>query len=307
MPSRRRVLVSLATGLCAAFAGCSMEPTGVLRLSDATTDEILEPATFDVRSNDGGNDDGIDEMRELVAEVLETGSATASGEHPPLQVAYPVRFEDEVVALDRTELTTETRNNYHLLLDFDVATEGVERSVDTLPPADVEWIESALSDRRSSVDAVSGERTYTEDEQATSVLIPEPAFDVLLVDGERMGVEVEPVKTTVTTYEYTLAERLGSDEQYAQTLESRYRFAVTGLSDDERDVVDEAVAERGYYASSTDDGAFEGVAHTLFEHEPVASTDSEGHWIVAYEGTTYVAMLDPVRYESLRRDLPTSS
>jgi len=115
-------------------------------------------------------------------------------------------------------------------------------------------IESALSDRRSGVDAVSGERTDTEDEQATSVLVSEPAFDVLLVDGERMGVEVEPVKTTVTTYEYTLAERLGSDEEYAKTLESRYRFAVTGLSDDERHVVDEAVAEGGYYASSTDDG-----------------------------------------------------
>jgi len=146
-----------------------MDPADVLWMSDATTDEILEPATFDVRSNDGGNDDGIDEMRELVAEVLETGSATASGEHPPLQVAYPVRFEDEVVALDRTELTTETRNNYHLLLEFDVATEGAERSVDTLPPADIELIESALSDRRSGVDAVSGERTDTEDEQATSV------------------------------------------------------------------------------------------------------------------------------------------
>jgi len=307
MLSRRRVLVSLTTGLCAAFAGCSMDPAGILRLSEATTDEILELATFDVRSNDGGNDDGIDEMRELVGEVLETGSATASSEHPPLHVSYPVRFEDEVVALDRTELTTETRNNYHLLLDFDVATEGAERSLDTLPPADTEWIESALSDRGSGVDAVSGERTYTEDEQATSVLVPGPAFDVLLVDGERMGVEVEPVKTTVTTYEYTLAERLGSDEQYAETLESRYRFSVTDLSDDERDVVDEAVAERGYYASSTDDGAFEGVAQTLFEHEPVASTDSEGHWIVAYEGATYVAMLDLVRYESLQRDFPTPS
>jgi len=284
-----------------------MDPADVLWMSDATTDEILEPATFDVRSNDGGNDDGIDEMRELVGEVLETGSATASSEHPPLHVSYPVRFEDEVVALDRTELTTETRNNYHLLLDFDVATEGAERSLDTLPPADTEWIESALSDRGSGVDAVSGERTYTEDEQATSVLVPGPAFDVLLVDGERMGVEVEPVKTTVTTYEYTLAERLGSDEEYAKTLESRYRFAVTGLSDDERHVVDEAVAEGGYYASSTDDGAFEGVARTLFEHEPVASTDSKGHWIVAYEGTTYVAMLDLVQYGSLRRDMPTSS
>jgi len=127
--------MSLAICLCAAFAGCGMDPADVLWMSDATTDEILEPATFDVRSNDGGNDDGIDEMRELVAEVLETGSATASGEHPPLQVAYPVRFEDEVVALDRTELTTETRNNYHLLLEFDVATEGPNgRSTPFHPP-----------------------------------------------------------------------------------------------------------------------------------------------------------------------------
>ncbi|AHG01962.1 hypothetical protein HALLA_01295 (plasmid) [Halostagnicola larsenii XH-48] len=284
-----------------------MDPAGVLSISEATTDKILKPVTFNVRSNDGGNDDGIDEMRELVDEVLETGSATASGEHPPLQVTYPVRFEDKVVALERTELATETRNNYHLLLDFNVASEGTGRSVDDLPPADVEWIESALSNRRSGVDAVSGERTYTEDEQATSILVPEPEFDALLVDGERMGVEVEPIKTRVTTYEYTLAERLGSGEQYAETLESQYRFSVTGLADDEREVVDKAVAEGGYYASSTDDGAFEGVAHTLFEYEPVASTDSEGHWIVAYEGTTYVVTLDLIQYESLQHDLPSPS
>ncbi len=42
----------------------------------------------------------------------------------PSRRRVPVRFEDEVVALDRTELTTETCNKYHLLLDFDVATEG---------------------------------------------------------------------------------------------------------------------------------------------------------------------------------------
>ncbi|PGF13897.1 hypothetical protein CP556_22670 [Natrinema sp. CBA1119] len=49
------------------------------------------------------------------------------------------------------------------------------------------------------------------------------------------------------------------------------------------------------------------MAQTLFEHEPVASTDGKGHWIVVYEGTTYVAMLDLVQYGSLRRDMPTSS
>jgi len=50
-----------------------MDPAGIPRLSEATTDEILfELTTFDVRSNDGGNDDGIDEMRELVGENPKT-------------------------------------------------------------------------------------------------------------------------------------------------------------------------------------------------------------------------------------------
>jgi len=229
MLSRRRVLVSLTTGLCAAFAGCSMDPAGILRLSEATTDEILEPATFDVRSNDGGTMTGSTKCANSSARSSKPDRRPHRASTRRCIVSYPVRFEDEVVALDRTELTTETRNNYHLLLDFDVATEGPnDRSTPFRPPT------PSGSSRLcriggSGVDAVSGERTYTEDEQATSVLVPGPAFDVLLVDGERMGVEVEPVKTTVTTYEYTLAERLGSDEQYAETLESRYRFSVTDL------------------------------------------------------------------------------
>lgn len=303
MPSRRHVLGTLAVGLGVSLAGC-VDAAGVLRMDEATTDAILEPRTIDVGVNDEGDDDGIDKMRDIVAAVVETGSAIASGEYPPLRGESPVRFDGEVYALDRTELATETLTDFRLLLDFDDATGAAERSIEALPPLDADWIESILSDRPSGVDAVSGERTFTEDELATSTLVPDPEFDVLRADDERMGVRVTPVETTVTTYEYTLSERLGSAESYAETLETRYRFDLAGLSGDEADVVAEAIDEGGYYAASTGDEAFEGVARTFFAHDPLASDGDEAHWIATYEGATYVAMIDPVRWTALRRDLP---
>jgi len=123
-----------------------------------------------------------------------------------------------------------------------------------------------------------------------------------------MGVQVTPIETTITTYEYTLTERLGSDESYAETLETRYRFTLDNLSSDERDVVEKAIDEGAYYASSTDDEAFEGLARTVFEHDPLATNDiTGGHWIATYEGATYVATIRPRRWQSLRSDMPSDS
>lgn len=300
MPSRRRLLGAAAAGLCGALAGC-VDPTGVLQMDEATTAAILDPVSTRVDPSDA-------DRRDLLTETIETGSATVSGERPPLGVERPVVYDGRVYELERSVRDTRTRTDYRLVLEFDPgATEGAERSLADLPSVDVERIESLLADRSSGDDAVGADLSYAEAEREASALVPEPEFDVLVVDGERMGVRVDPIETTVTTYEYALVDEFGSATAYADELEAAYRFELTGLSGDEADVVDEAVAEGGYYASTTDDEAFEGVARTFFEHEPLASTGDEAHWIVAYEGTTYVAMIDPVRYESLREDVPGAS
>ncbi|MFC3956812.1 hypothetical protein [Halovivax cerinus] len=299
MPSRRRVLGTVAAGLCATLAGC-IDAAGVLQMDEATTDEILDPAT--VRVGPGDTD-----RRKLLAGIIENGSATVSGERPPLGVDQPVTYDGTVYELARSDTAQRTRTDYRVILEFDPdATDGTERSFADLPSVDAERIEPLLADRTSGDDAVGADLSYTEAERADSDLVPDPDFDVLVVDGDRIGVTVEPVETTLTTYEYTLVDELGSEGRYADELAADHRFDLAGLSGAEQDVVEEAIDEGGYYADSTDDDAFEGVARTFFDNEPFASDDDRAHWIATYEGTTYVAMVDPIRWRDLRRDVPTA-
>ncbi|ELZ12154.1 hypothetical protein C479_05083 [Halovivax asiaticus JCM 14624] len=298
MPSRRRVLGTVAAGLCATLAGC-IDAAGVLQMDEATTDEILDPTTVEVGRTG--------EERNIVVDVLDTGSAIVSGERPPLGVDQPVTYDGTVYELARTETGDQTRTDYRVVLEADPgAADTAERRFDALPSVDAEKLDSLLASRASGDDAVGADLSYTESERAESAIVPEPAFDVLVVDGERMGVEIEPIETTVTTYEYTLVDELGSEGRYADELAADHRFSLAGLSDAERDVVEEAIDEGGYYADSTDDEAFEGVARTFFDHGPFASDDDRAYWIATYEETTYVAMVDPIRWPALRHDVPTA-
>ncbi|AGB15336.1 hypothetical protein Halru_0709 [Halovivax ruber XH-70] len=298
MPSRRRVLGTVAAGLCATLAGC-IDATGVLQMDEATTDELLDPATVEVGRTG--------EERDIVVDVLDTGSATVSGERPPLGVDQPVTYDGAVYELARTETGDRTRTDYRVVLETDPgAADTADRQFDTLPGVDAERLEPLLAERTSGDDAVGADLSYTESERAESAIVPDPDFDVLAVDGDRFGVAVEPIETTVTTYEYTLVDELGSEGRYADELAADHRFDLAGLSDAERDVVEEAIDEGGYYADSTDDEAFEGVARTFFDHDPFASDDDRAYWIATYEGTTYVAMVDPIRWRDLRRDVPAA-
>lgn len=298
MPSRRRVLGTVAAGLCATLAGC-IDAAGVLQMDEATTDEILDPVTVDVGRTG--------EERDIVVDVLDTGSATVFGERPPLGVDQPVTYNGTVYELARTETGDRTRTDYRVVLEADSgAAETGDRQFDTLPGVDAERLEPLLAERASGDDAVGADLSYTESERAESAIVPDPDFDVLVVDGDRFGVAVEPIETTMTAYEYTLAEELGSEGRYADELAADHRFDLAGLSGDEQAVVEEAIDEGGYYADSTDDDVFEDVARTFFDHDPVASDDDRAYWIATYEGTTYVAMVDPIRWPALRRDVPTA-
>jgi hypothetical protein len=64
----------------------------------------------------------------------------------------------------------------------------------------------------------------------------------------------------------------------------RYQFALTGLSAEERQVVEEAVD--GGYFEETD--AFRSVVDRIREHEGIREEDFYGTWLIEYEGVDYI-------------------
>ena len=62
-------------------------------------------------------------------------------------------------------------------------------------------------------------------------------------------------------------------------------FTLSGLTEGERAVVEEAVNDT-YYAEDTDDEAFRSVMETFRRHEAVQETEYEGLWLVRYVATS---------------------
>nr|WP_267663803.1 hypothetical protein [Halorubrum yunnanense] len=77
-------------------------------------------------------------------------------------------------------------------------------------------------------------------------------------------------------------------EAFADRVRDRYLFALSGLSEAERAVVEEAV-DGGYFE---DDEAFRSVVDRIREHEGTDVTDSYGTWLLAYAGTEYLAYVE---------------
>jgi len=67
------------------------------------------------------------------------------------------------------------------------------------------------------------------------------------------------------------------------------------LSGDEQDIVDEA-ADGTFYADSSDNDAFDSLVDRFLAHEATETDDSQGKWLVRYDGQLYVADLEYRQY-----------
>jgi hypothetical protein len=132
--------------------------------------------------------------------------------------------------------------------------------------------------------------TYNETERERSVLLGDE-YEAVRYEGETYPVIVEDTEpVTIKTYRYTTTVVADSSAEYASQLRSAYLFTLSGLSDTERDVVEQAI-EDTYYAESSDDEAFRSVLEIFLRHEAIQQNEYRGTWLVYYDGQTYVAEL----------------
>ena len=118
-----------------------------------------------------------------------------------------------------------------------------------------------------------------------SAFVPERQYDVIVVDGNRYRVAVNSRTAPEAEYRYGVTEVASSVQAFADQLRERYLFTLSGLSEAERAVVEEAVDGSGYFE---DDEAFRSVTDRIRDHEGLEVTDSYGTWLLAYQGAEYL-------------------
>lgn len=280
---RRRQFLGGTALLAVPLAGCA-HPSVVLDMDEASTDDIVDEVTENLRP-------GSDPYEVAVA-ARKNGSVTRT-DVSGLSDGDTVQLDGSIYAVSTTRVGSETVTTYDVRVDFDPenAIPDVGRiEYADLPKADRDRLDSFVSGDPPTGDGYDVGISYgTADAlDGESAFVPDQEYDVVVHDGERYRVDVESDTRTRGRYRYAV-ERVAADgAAYADRVRERYAFALSGLSDAERAVVEEAV-DGGYFENG--DG-FRSVAERFRAHDGLHVSDSFGTWLVEYEGTEYLAYVE---------------
>lgn len=298
---RRQVLAAVPAIVSVTLAGCTGHGPSLEM-------EELSDSDLPARAVRGITDASSDRLRPIV-ETIENGTHELSSPspQPPVgparpTVASPVErpIEHEgayyTIALADTVEGTLTEAEFRIEAAGAAADEGTdgagEIAYDDLPSADRSRLKGVPSPDLGESDTESELAFYDDAAAAESILVPEPEYDAIVRDGRRYSIElIRAEETAGYTYHYT-AERVAStDEDASAWLRSQYRFELTDLPDDEREMIDEAVAESWYLANEGSD-AFSTLSERFLSQPALERDGGDGEWFVRYDGGEYLAKLD---------------
>lgn len=120
------------------------------------------------------------------------------------------------------------------------------------------------------------------------MFVPERQYDSLIYNETRYRVAVNSQTASEADYRYTVTEVASSVDRFAEQVREQHLFTLTGLSDAEREVVEEAI-DGGYFQ---DDDAFQSVVTRIREHEGINVADFYGTWLAAFDGNEYLTSIE---------------
>lgn len=297
----RRRFLAATTALLPAAAGCASPvgeaaddgaaeiPTVALSMDAVDDADVARQVTYHEMSA---------EDRRLLGRVVEAGSLEVEWHHEaPLYTATPALHEGAVYRLSESVVDTRPAVEYGVKVDVPQATPDDAETVQfaALPAAD-----RAVFERHGlaggDVVGVGTVLTYTPEEEAASVLVPDPEYDYVdWADGGTAEWVVED-RWETEQHRYRLsAERVASAAAYGRRVREAYAFELSGLSDAEGDVVETAISEEHGFtvpAEQTPSPAVDGLTDRFRAHDEVAvNRDPDpgvsGTYVVRYEGRVY--------------------
>ncbi|EMA00884.1 hypothetical protein SAMN05443574_101310 [Haloarcula vallismortis] len=282
---RRRFLASGATLLSVAVAGCG-HPAVVLDMDDATAADIADEVSM--------SPDPTSAEHTVVSAAIENGTATRRGRNELFDQIDTVRIDETFYDVSETPLESNEVTVYEVRIDFDPADSTPEIGAvdyEELPEADRQRLDPIISDDNppsgDGYDVGVGYGT-AEEVGDGSVFVPEQQYDIIVHDGDRYRLTVSTRTTTETEYRYEVTEVASGVDSFADQIRDRYLFTLTGLSEAEREVVEEAI-DGGYFQ---DDKAFRSVTDRIREHDGIEVTDSYGTWLLSYEQVDYLTYVE---------------
>lgn len=278
---RRQFLATGATLFSVAVAGCAHPPV-VLDMDEATADDIARDASM--------SPDPESEEYALVTSAIENGSARRTGSFELFDRTDTVEVNDTFYEVSETKLDSTEQKRYEVYLDVEPEDQTPERgeiAFEDLPAVDRERLEPVLAENPTpggngyEISVKYGTAKAVGDE---SVFVPQRQYDILVHEGTRYGIAVDSRTVSEATYQYEVTNVAADTEAFAERIRDRYLFALTGLSEAEREVVTEAI-DSGYYE---DTEAFRSVIDRLRDHDGLETEGSYGRWLVEYEGVAYL-------------------
>lgn len=282
---RRQVLASGTALLSVALAGCG-HPSVVLDFEEATSDDIADSVSTTAEPGS--------EEYDVVTAARDDGSATRRGRYELFDRTDTVRADGAFYEVTETRTASREVTVYEVLVDVDPENstpEIGEIAYEDLPETDRRRLDDVVS--QSDLPTGDGYDVgvgYGSAEEVgnDSAFVPERRYDVIVVDGERYRVGVESRTATEVEYRYEVTAVADDVESFADRVRDRYLFALSGLSEAERAVVEEAI-DGAYFE---DDDAFRSVVDRIRAHDGVDVDDFYGTWLLAYEGTDYLAYVE---------------
>jgi len=303
--SRRELLAACGAGAVGALAGCADPDVAMFVESVPTDSAIAERATLPPDRYD----------QSLVADAVDGGAdyPSETGDDPPFEPDRPILHDRAVYTLSWTETDRqETRTEY--VLEVTVHDDGrdVDVEFEDLPAIDRERLAHArraaerAAEENRDPPTVEFQHHYTDAEQERSALVPEPQYDVIGLAGQPATVGVTETTVTLDVFRYTARERAPTAAAFGETLRSRHRFSLGGLSEAEREFFESVHSEGSYYQGAFDDDqaeAFEGVADRLVAEPALFVDHSEGEWLVEHDGGSYWVRVDFVSMPEYAEEL----
>ncbi|MDS0221963.1 hypothetical protein NDI54_11460 [Haloarcula sp. S1AR25-5A] len=282
---RRQFLASGTALLSVALAGCG-HPAVVLDMDEATATDITNQLSTSPETNSTACS--------VASAAIENGSATHRGRSELFDPGETVRIGDTFYEVSESRLDSSEVTVYEVRIDFDPAdttAEIGEIAYEDLPATDRDRLDSIIGDKNFSGGEgydVGTDYGTAEEVGNGSVFVPEQQYDIISHDGDRYRITVSSRTATETEYRYEVTEVASGVEPFTDRIRDQYLFTLTGLSDAEREVVEEAI-DGGYFE---DDEAFQSITDRIRDHEGIEVTDSYGTWLLAYERTEYLTYVE---------------
>lgn len=280
MLPRREFLGGVTVVLGNVGAGCIF-PDGETNLNAEpvdSDDDIVEKATTTISSSfeiEKPTTTGSYEFNEIISGGISADDPVSSLDR------YPAVFENTVYDV---EIWINNREGYaaeFTPVQEDFQGEAVQFAA--LPAVDREafgvhrW---RFDESERTTESLEGLVVY--EETAGSELVPEQTIEAVTIDGVQYSVELS--STTLDKLTYIGTKRAPSPQAFAQEIRSEWLFELAGLSEDEQQILEEAIDDQ--YFTGDDNETFASLMERFAEHNPLVNNYL---WFFDWQGSTYWA------------------